>query len=203
MNLPNSLTVARLGLTALFVVNVSVPPGPGSGEPHWSFESTTALAIFVVASLTDWLDGYLARKWNQITDLGKLLDPLADKVLVTAALFYLVHRGSLPMWMAIVMVSRDFLITGLRTIAASKGLVIPADRAGKHKTISQFVAVLGALTFWTLTELGARFHCDLAGNPAAAFLGASLLPLYGLATAMSVVSGAWYVWKNRRLLETA
>jgi CDP-diacylglycerol--glycerol-3-phosphate 3-phosphatidyltransferase len=202
MNLPNSLTVARLGLTALFVANISLPAPDSIGVQRWPLEATVALLLFVVATVTDWLDGYLARRLNQITDLGKLLDPLADKILVTAALFYLVYHDSLPLWMAVVMVARDFLITGLRTIAASKGVLIPADRAGKHKTVSQFAAIITALVYWTLDELSRHFHADLLNLPFAEAIRVSQMPLYWVATLMSVLSGAWYVWKNRALLHT-
>ena len=184
MNLPNQLTLGRLGLTAAFVAATSLP---------CRHQSTIAIALFAVAGVTDWLDGWLARRWNLITDFGKLLDPLADKILVTAALFYLVQIGFVPLWMAVVMVSREFLITGLRLIAASKGVVIPADRAGKHKTISQLIAILAALLCLAAAELG---H----GGRWLQILRLAAVWLFAWATLITVASGAWYFWKNRHFV---
>lgn len=181
MNLPNQLTVGRLGLTAAFVAVTSI---------HYSRQATVAVILFAVAGLTDWLDGWLARRRNLITDFGKLMDPLADKMLVTAALLYLLQIGKIPLWMAVVMVSREFLITGLRLIAASKGVVISADRAGKHKTISQLVAILVALSCISAGELGFRgAWLDICGIATGW--------LFAWATLITVASGAWYFWKNR------
>jgi CDP-diacylglycerol--glycerol-3-phosphate 3-phosphatidyltransferase len=184
MNLPNQLTLGRLGLTAAFVAATSI---------SCRYQATMAIVLFAVAGVTDWLDGWLARRWNLITDFGKLLDPLADKILVTAALFYLVQIGSAPLWMAVVMVAREFLITGLRLIAASKGLVIPADRAGKHKTISQLVAILTALACLAAAELGHAGGLWHVMRLATAWL-------FAWATLITVASGAWYFWKNRRFV---
>jgi CDP-diacylglycerol--glycerol-3-phosphate 3-phosphatidyltransferase len=184
MNIPNQLTLGRLGLTAVFVAVTSVP---------CRFQAVAALALFSIASLTDWLDGWLARRWNLITDFGKLLDPLAEKILVTAALFFLLQVGRIPLWMAVVMVSREFLITGLRLVAASKGILIAADRAGKHKTISQLVAIIATLVCLATLELGWR-------TPWLPLLDHATPWLFAWATLVTVASGAWYYWKNRQLV---
>lgn len=184
MNLPNQLTIGRLGLTAAFVAVTSMP---------CRFQATAAIVLFAVAGITDWLDGWLARRWNLITDFGKLMDPLADKILVTAALLYLVQIGRVPLWMAVVMVSREFLITGLRLIASSKGVVIAADKAGKHKTISQLVAILVALFCLAVAELG-------LGGVWLRPLEVATFWLFSWATLITVASGAWYFWKNRRFV---
>jgi len=184
MNLPNQLSLARLVLCALMVAAMSF---------HWTFAATTALALFAVASLTDWLDGYIARKYNLITDLGKLLDPLADKIMVSAAFIVLIERDIAPMWMVVVIIAREFLITGLRMVAASKQYVLAAEKAGKHKTVTQILAILASFGYLSLGEFGltdTTFH---------EVLGYSLMPLYWLALAITVISGCLYFYKNRGL----
>ena len=121
MNLPNILTLLRLGLTVLLVASLSV-------EYPWRF--AIALVLFLLASLTDYLDGVLARKWNLITDFGKLMDPLADKILTASAFICLIPFGALPAWAVIIIISREFLITGLRLLASSKGVILPAEKLG-------------------------------------------------------------------------
>src|SRR3954470_19658291 len=130
MNLPNQLTIARLVLTVLFVISLSM---------DWAYAYTTALALFVVASLTDWFDGYLARRWNLETNFGRLMDPLADKVMMAAALICLSGDKIIPAWVAVVIIGREFLITGLRMLAASRGAVLPAEKLGKHKMVWQII----------------------------------------------------------------
>ena len=101
-----------------------------------------AFALFVVASLTDFFDGYLARKYNLVTDFGKLMDPLADKILVISALVLFVELRYIPAWMSIIVIAREFLISGIRMLAAAKGEVIPAGKLGKYKTTSQMIVIL-------------------------------------------------------------
>src|SRR6187402_2465491 len=113
MNLPNQLTVARLFITVLFVAALSVE-FPGN--------KIAALVLFLAATLTDYLDGVIARKWNLITDFGKLMDPLADKVLTASVFICLIPFGALPAWVVIIIISREFLITGLRLLASSKNI---------------------------------------------------------------------------------
>ena len=145
LNLPNQLTVMRLWMCGLLLISMSF---------EWPYAATTALGIFTLASLTDWLDGEIARSRNLVTDLGKLLDPLADKILITAALVALVDRHIAPMWMVVLIIAREFLITGLRIIAAHKNQILAAEKVGKHKTISQIVVILVSLTFLSLGEFG-------------------------------------------------
>jgi CDP-diacylglycerol--glycerol-3-phosphate 3-phosphatidyltransferase len=185
LNLPNQLTVLRLGMCGLLLISLSFT---------WPYAATVALVIFALASLTDWLDGAIARARNLVTDLGKLLDPLADKVLITAALVSLVARGLAPMWMVVMIISREFLIMGLRTIAAHKQKILAAERAGKHKTISQIVAILASLSYLSLNEFG------LGGSALARFLGVAQLPLYWFALILTIYSGATYFWKNAAIL---
>lgn len=132
MTLPNQLTVIRLALTALFVL------ARESGAP-WG--AGLAAAAFGAAVASDYLDGFLARRWRCETDFGRLMDPLADKVLIAAALVCLAASGDVPAWAAIILIARDFLITGLRQLALSHGTVLAADPAGKTKTASQMVMI--------------------------------------------------------------
>ncbi len=136
MNLPNKLTVLRVILIPFFVVALLI----GKGEIR--FLRFLATAIFIVASLTDLLDGKIARKYNLVTNFGKFMDPLADKLLVCAALICLVELVQIPAWMVIIIVSREFTISGFRLIAAEQGLVIAASYWGKFKTTFQMIAVV-------------------------------------------------------------
>src|SRR5271156_5825738 len=181
LNLPNQLTVLRLGMCGLLLISMSF---------DWAYSATAALLIFSLASLTDWLDGAIARSRNLVTDLGKLLDPLADKILVAAALISLVERHIAPMWMVVMIVAREFLISGLRQIAASKQKILAAERIGKHKTISQIVAILVSLGHLSLGEFG------LQGTILFRFLRAAEMPLYWIALVITVLSGGIYFWKN-------
>ena len=143
MNLPNSITMVRIFLVPVFLllVLIKIPYG-----------ALLATAVFVLAAATDGLDGYLARRNRQVTDLGKILDPLADKLLVSAALIALVEMHKLPSWIVVLILGREFAITGLRTVAASRGLIIAASRLGKWKTLSQIFAIATILTedAWTV-----------------------------------------------------
>ena len=186
MNLPNKLTVGRLVLTVFFV-------GFLSTSTHWG--DVAALTLFIIASLTDWLDGYLARKLNQMTNFGKLMDPLADKVLVASALVCLIPLRALPAWVVIVIITREFLITGLRQIAASQGVILPADPLGKHKTAWQLITIL-----FYLILLAAG---DCLGDESRwlKFLWVQVGPwLIGITVVLTIYSGLAYLWKNRSLL---
>ncbi|MEZ5405681.1 MAG: CDP-diacylglycerol--glycerol-3-phosphate 3-phosphatidyltransferase [Verrucomicrobiia bacterium] len=192
MNIPNQITIARLILTLLFVVAISYES---------SFQAIITFSIFIIASLTDWLDGYLARKWNQTTDLGKLLDPLADKILVTSALFFLVYVDMVPLWMAILMVSREFLITGLRLIATAKGVVLAAERTGKHKTISQIVAILLALAYLAVEEIQFQLgNKTFLPEKMISHLDFLITLSFWIATLLTIASGFFYFQKNRHFL---
>jgi CDP-diacylglycerol--glycerol-3-phosphate 3-phosphatidyltransferase len=140
MNLPNALTLARIFLVPLLVV-VLVTKFEGRMIFGIRMELVGA-AIFGLASLTDWLDGYLARRRKQVTTLGQLMDPLADKLLITAALLSLVQMDLAPAWMVLVILGREFAVTVLRGVAYSKGVVIAASPLGKFKMVSQVVAIL-------------------------------------------------------------
>jgi CDP-diacylglycerol---glycerol-3-phosphate 3-phosphatidyltransferase len=131
-NLPNSLTLLRIFLVPFLVVVLLT---------RFTGKEYVGLAIFLLAALTDLFDGYLARKYNQVTRLGILLDPIADKLLVSAAFISLVELGHAPAWMVVVIIGREFAVSGLRSIAAHQGVAIPASPLGKGKTISQVIAI--------------------------------------------------------------
>jgi CDP-diacylglycerol---glycerol-3-phosphate 3-phosphatidyltransferase len=143
MNLPNSLTVTRIFLVPLLVV-VLLTKFEGRvilGVP----KEIVGAAIFGLASITDWLDGYLARRRQQITALGQVMDPLADKLLICAALVSLVQLDLAPAWMVVIIIGREFAITGLRSLADARGMVIPASPLGKIKMIAEVVAILALI----------------------------------------------------------
>ena len=136
MNLPNKLTVLRVIMIPFFVVSLLAFHG------EVRLLRNLAAAIFMVASLTDMLDGKIARKYNLVTNFGKFMDPLADKLLVCSALICLIELGQLPSWMVIIIVSREFIISGFRLIAAEQGIVIAASYWGKFKTTFQMIGVV-------------------------------------------------------------
>jgi CDP-diacylglycerol--glycerol-3-phosphate 3-phosphatidyltransferase len=159
LNLPNALTLSRIFLVPLLVVVLLTPPwttlwvkdrvqGTASLEwladvvdwlSHW--REMVAVVIFLIAAATDWLDGFIARRRGQVTTLGKLLDPIADKLLTVSAFIALVELKLAPAWMVVVIVGREFVVSGMRSIAASRGVIIAASPWGKGKTISQVVAI--------------------------------------------------------------
>ena len=136
MNLPNKLTVLRVILIPFFVVSMMIENGANQTFRY------VAAAIFIIASLTDMLDGKIARKYNLVTNFGKFMDPLADKLLVCSALICLIQLGQLPAWMVIIIVSREFIISGFRLVAAEQEIVIAASYWGKFKTTFQMIAVV-------------------------------------------------------------
>lgn len=138
MNLANKLTVLRMILVPVFLICAMINTTTGN---------VVALAIFIIASITDKLDGYIARSRNQITNFGKFMDPLADKLLVTCALIILVERGIIPAWVVVVIIAREFVVSGLRTLAASQGVVIAASNWGKLKTVIQMIAIIMGLVY--------------------------------------------------------
>ena len=143
MNLPNKLTLMRIILTPIFMAVL-----------YWGFPGAdyAALGIFIIASLTDLLDGKIARKYNLVTDFGKFADPLADKILVTAAMLWFVEQGRMPAWALLVVLLREFAVSGLRMIASDKGRVIAAGWSGKVKTAATMVCVIVMLAIGPMVE---------------------------------------------------
>ncbi len=197
MNLPNKLTVLRIILVPVFLVLLMV---------EFEHNYLCALIVFIVASLTDMYDGKIARKNNLITDLGKFLDPLADKMLTTAAFlgFMVCGIGGLQamMWVNFIVLTREFLVTSVRLMAAGGGKVVAANIYGKIKTVSQIVAVIAALAFEYFIWLDGKLALNLlTGVPTVA-----LRVVYNIAiwfsTVMTVISGVVYVYQNREFIKT-
>ena len=192
MNWPNRLTIGRLFLSVAFVAILSSPT---------PYRFSWALAFFIVASVTDYIDGLIARRYGLVTDFGRLMDPLVDKIMMAAAFICLVPEGAIPAWAATVIVSREFLITGLRLLALSKGRVLSAEALGKHKTAWQIATIIFFLALLAISETGGfGTHPKLSHwyqwlwNP-----GGTLL--ISVAVALTLISGAGYLWKNRALIE--
>lgn len=192
VNLPNAITLSRLVLTAAFVAAVSQRSTAGYG---------VGLALFIVAAASDWLDGWLARKMGLVTALGKLMDPLADKILVSAAFVFLTAQGLCPVWVTALIIGREFLVTGLRQIAIEAGQVLAADKLGKWKTTFQLTFCITGLVWLTLRTTAAGdgffgFFRDLA-SPDGWLMPVSLW----IAVILTLVSGWNYVWSGRGLLK--
>lgn len=144
MNIPNKITLSRIFLIPLFIIVLSLPFNWGEwaiGNDYLPITHFIAAIIFIIAAGTDWLDGYYARKYNLITNLGKFLDPLADKLLVSASLILLVQLDLAAAWIVIIIISREFAVTGLRLVAAGDGIVLAASPLGKIKTATQLIAI--------------------------------------------------------------
>ncbi|MBR2778600.1 MAG: CDP-diacylglycerol--glycerol-3-phosphate 3-phosphatidyltransferase [Firmicutes bacterium] len=174
MNLPNKLTTLRIILVPVFIVF------------YLMGLNIAAVIVFIAASMTDYLDGYLARKNDMVTDYGKIMDPLADKLLVTSALVCMVQTWVVPAWMVIIILAREFLITGLRAVAAGKGIVIAAAWSGKIKTVTQMIAIIFLIiNNWPFSLINFPF--------ARIMLWVALL--------MTVYSGVEYIYKSRDLFK--
>ncbi|MEI6341920.1 MAG: CDP-diacylglycerol--glycerol-3-phosphate 3-phosphatidyltransferase [Verrucomicrobiota bacterium] len=191
MNLPNKLTVSRFALTGLFLAALFASfPG----------HETAALALFATAGITDALDGRIARSRGLVTNFGILMDPLADKILTCSALIAFVELRRIEAWMVVVIVSRELAITGLRLLAASRSVVLAAEGFGKHKTISQMVAIVATLISLSHQQWGfvghVTFGWPVAGRPWIDWLVPAAT---WLAVGLTVLSGGIYLWRNREL----
>ena len=175
MNVPNTLTIIRVLLIPFFVAfmlcNIT------------AYDNYIALAIFIVASLTDTLDGYLARKNNQVTNFGKFMDPLADKLLVCSALICLLSNGMISTVVVLIIIAREFIISGFRLVAVDNGIVIAASWWGKAKTISQMIMIILLI-----------LHFDLS-----VFVILEQIFIW-LSLALTVISLMTYIWQNRSVL---
>jgi CDP-diacylglycerol---glycerol-3-phosphate 3-phosphatidyltransferase len=202
MNLPNRLTVARLLLVPLFMIFTYTDN---------VYTRILALLIFIGAGITDLYDGYLARKYNLITPLGTFLDPLADKLIVTAAFISFVELPEIhiPAWMVVLIVGREFLITGLRSLAAAQGRIIGADEGGKFKTTVQITAILTILVTLIINSALGRFgEIDLQAlhaEPGWRAASARLLEwtpywMAFIATLFSLITGVGYLRQHKALL---
>lgn len=186
VNIPNKITISRILLIPIFLIIMLIPSW---GEMHlfgadMSINHFVGALIFIFASATDWVDGYYARKYHLVTNLGKFLDPLADKLLVSAALIVLVEMQMAASWIVIVIISREFAVTGLRLVLAGEGEVVAANNLGKIKTWTQIVAISALLLHNTIFEL---FHFPFAD-----------IALW-VALFFTIWSGWEYFWVNRKV----
>ena len=177
MNLPNKLTVLRVIMVPFFVVFMLIPNLGGAANKY------IALALFCIASFTDFLDGHFARKHNLVTNFGKFMDPLADKLLVCSALICLSSLGKLATWIVLVIIAREFIISGFRLVASDNGIVIAASYWGKFKTVSHMAMIIMLIldfqnpVYYVLTQI-----------------------VVWVGLALTVISLADYVWKNKQVL---
>jgi CDP-diacylglycerol--glycerol-3-phosphate 3-phosphatidyltransferase len=192
MNLATILTLSRLPFLLIIGALLIRVPAPGM--------ATAAFVLFVIAAITDWLDGWVARRFNQITDFGKLMDALLDKILVVGLLAALLTVEILPAWtliLVILILSREFMITGLRLIAAARQRVLAAEKSGKIKTVLQMVSISSLLLALVLQH---DVKLDQEEMIVAIFYNLGLITLI-LATVQTVFSGTLYFWKYRDLME--
>lgn len=178
MNLPNKLTIIRVLFIPFFMFFIMAD--------SIRYASSIALVIYVVASLTDMLDGYIARKYKLITDFGKFMDPLADKLLVTASLICFVELGFISSWIAMIIIARELIITGFRTLAASKGITLAANNWGKLKTIFQMITIILVLFL-------------NAGLPFDLWIVTTVL--WTITIILTLLSGTIYIWENKSVLK--
>jgi CDP-diacylglycerol--glycerol-3-phosphate 3-phosphatidyltransferase len=188
MNWANRITLSRLALTVLFVVALN---------SSWHYGRTTALVIFLIAGLTDFIDGEIARRYGVITSFGKLMDPLVDKIMVAAAFISLVPLKAVPAWAATTVVARDFLITGLRLMASAKGRILPAESLGKQKTSWQMITIIFFLALLSIVEL--RYANETSTWWARAW-GEAGPVLVWITVALTIYSGVGFTWRNRELI---
>lgn len=179
MNTANKITILRILLVPVFMFLLLMD---GIGY------RIAALAVFVIASATDGVDGYIARHYNQITTFGKFVDPLADKMLTTAAFLILLYYGKMSPWAVMIILAREFMVSGIRLVAAAEGKVIAASMWGKLKTVSQMAAVIAAIIL---------MYPEFSEAPAMLITNI----LIWISVILTVISGADYLWKNRGLLD--
>ncbi|MFH1622117.1 MAG: CDP-diacylglycerol--glycerol-3-phosphate 3-phosphatidyltransferase [Candidatus Omnitrophota bacterium] len=191
MNISNKLTMSRLILAFVFMAFLFLP-GLSS--------KIIAFVIFGIASLTDLFDGWLARRRNEITDLGKLLDPIADKVLVLAAFLSFVEMRLIWAWMVVIIIIRELLITGLRILAMTKGKVLEAGISGKHKTVSQMFTIFFILLVLIVKEIGVRQNFWTANIENITHCG--IIVLMFITVVLTVSSGFSYLWVNRKIIRS-
>ncbi|GAA0735040.1 CDP-diacylglycerol--glycerol-3-phosphate 3-phosphatidyltransferase [Clostridium oceanicum] len=190
MNLANKLTILRIFLVPIFLVFITIKDIP--------YGTVIATAIFIIASITDKLDGYIARSRNQVTKFGKFMDPLADKLLVTAALICLVDFQIIPGVVAIIIIAREFAVTGLRTIASSEGIVIAASKWGKLKTVIQIIAIIfGLVNLNYHNNISIlNFIMDVTNKNLQTITDFMMI----LAAIITIISGVDYFVKNKEVI---
>ena len=192
MNIANKITMLRILLTFVFIF-LFLPVF----EPIW-WTKVLSLIIFSLAALSDFFDGLVAKRKNIITDFGKLMDPIADKILVLSAFAAFLQLQLIGLWMFMIIISREILITSLRLFALNKGKVLSATRAGKHKTLSQMLVIFFILGFIVFKEIMLTFF---TWNPNwDAFFKNSINILMFLTVGLTLYSGLSYLWENRKII---
>lgn len=192
MNLANKLTLLRIILVPVFLIFITIRDIP--------YGKLIAIVIFIIASITDTLDGYIARSRNQITRFGKFMDPLADKLLVTAALISLVEFHIIPAWAAMIIIAREFAVTGLRAVAAAEGIVIAASAWGKAKTVTQIVAIILALINLNYNHVSFGIIKKFITYPHK-FLNLTTTIAMAAAVTITIISGLDYFSKNKDVMK--
>ena len=191
MNIANRITMLRIVLTIFFMLFLLWWP-----KIWWS--KVISLLIFTFAALSDWLDGMIAKRKNMVTDFGKLMDPIADKILVLAAFGAFLQLQIINVWMFMVIISREILITSLRLFALNKGKVLSASTEGKHKTVSQMVVIFLILGFIVFQEVMKRFF---TWNPNwDSFFKGGVYTLMVVTVGLTLYSGLSYLWDNRKII---
>lgn len=194
MNIANRITMLRIVLTFVFIFFLLFP-----FEGIWNlWAKILSLITFTVAAISDFLDGMIAHKKNMVTDFGRLMDPIADKILVLAAFIAFVQMQLVDAWMFLIIVSRELLITSLRLFALNKGKVLSAARAGKHKTVSQMTVIFYILGFIVLKEIILTYS---TWNPDwEKFFHNSIYLMMLVTVALTLYSGLSYLWENRKII---
>lgn len=187
MNLPNKLTIFRIFLVVVFMLFLF---------SHGVTSKCLALCIFLAASFTDFLDGYIAKKNNMVTMFGKLMDPIADKILVLSALLAFVEMKLIPAWMVVIIIFREVTITGLRITALTQGKVLAAENGGKHKMVSQVLSIFVILLFLIFREGGSNVF-DFWNISTEKAYKDIILVLMTITTLLTLVSGISYLIKNK------
>jgi len=191
VNIANKLTMLRIFLTVIFMLFLLW------WEQIW-WTKLVSLLVFALAALSDFLDGLVAKKKNMVTDFGRLMDPIADKILVLAAFAAFLQMRLINVWMFMVIISREILITSLRLFALNKGKILSASRAGKHKTASQMAVIFIILVFIVFKEIMKTFY---TWNPNwNSFLNWGIYILMLITVALTLYSGLSYLWENRKVI---
>ncbi len=189
MNLPNKLTISRIILTFVFMYFLFA---------RWTGARYFAFITFVIACLTDYYDGYIARRDSKITNFGRLMDPIADKILALAAFLAFVELKLIPAWTVVIIIAREVTVTSLRIFALGRGVVLEAEEAGKHKTVSQIVAIFTILTFLILKDT-AKFFSFWNSTIERWFLNL-IFALMLITVVLTLSSGISFILRNRRIL---
>ncbi len=185
MNLPNLITLSRIPTMFLIAWLMYQP---------WFGAATLAFWIFIAAAVGDWLDGYLARKQNLVSIFGKLMDALTDKIMVLGLMIVFVDQGTIPVVWVLLTMCREFLVTGMRMVAAAKGVIVSADKGGKTKTLTQLIAI-GFLLFVPMLTTDLAYFFNFEPSAYTEIIHKTGLGIFILGTAFAVSSGAAYIWR--------